>query len=330
MSVCSATDGSSLRLRKHSSVRNSPTPSTGACAAERDDSPSATLARSLTGPAVRGGARSRPGRAARPAARGRRRPGPRPPRRPARPRPCRRCRRPAPACPPPGTSRAGGADHAGDGELAGDDRRVAGRPAALGDQRETSAGSRPAVSAGARSSATSTEGSAGVGTPGSGSPTRWATRRSSMSRRSVTRSAIRPPMPVKTPANCSTAACTEVERGRRPRRRCLRDGAAQPLVPGQAGARGEHLGRGAGRAVGLALEAVGDGGRPRRRTPPARPRRRRTRRRRRRRPRRRRPRCGRAAPARGRRPGTTGVPRRGSGLGAVGRCWIGACGHAHS
>ena len=41
--------GSSLRLRKQSSVRNRPTPSTGASAAERADSPSATLARILIG-----------------------------------------------------------------------------------------------------------------------------------------------------------------------------------------------------------------------------------------------------------------------------------------
>ena len=66
--------------------------------------------------------------------------------------------------------------------------------------------SSPAVSAGARSSATSTDGAAGVGTPGSGAPTIRATRRFSTSRRSVTRSAISPPSWVKTPTNCSMAA----------------------------------------------------------------------------------------------------------------------------
>ena len=71
------------------------------------------------------------------------------------------------------------------------------------------AGSRPDVSLGARSSATSTDGSLGVGTPGSGSPTRWAITRRSMSSRSVTRSAIRPPMLVKIETNCSTAASTD-------------------------------------------------------------------------------------------------------------------------
>ena len=123
----------------------------------------------------------------------------------------------------------------------------------------TSSGSRPAVSAGARSSATSTEGSAGVGTPGSGSPTRWATRRSSMSRRSVTRSAIRP-------AHAGEDARELLDRGVHRgeevvvRAQVLAHGAAQPLVAGQAGAGGEHLGGGPGRPVGLALEAVGDGG----------------------------------------------------------------------
>ena len=58
----------------------------------------------------------------------------------------------------------------------------------------TSAGSRPAVSAGARSSAHRIDGSAGVGTPGSGTPTSSAMTRSRMSCRSVTRSAIRPPI----------------------------------------------------------------------------------------------------------------------------------------
>ena len=72
----------------------------------------------------------------------------------------------------------------------------------------TTSGSSPAVSAGARSSATSTHGVAGSDTPGSGSPTTWATTRRSMSRRSVARSAISPPMLVNTATNCSTAACT--------------------------------------------------------------------------------------------------------------------------
>ena len=72
----------------------------------------------------------------------------------------------------------------------------------------TTSASSPAVSAGARSSATSTQGDFGSDTPGSGSPTRKATMRRSMSRRSVARSAIRPPMLVNTATNCSTAACT--------------------------------------------------------------------------------------------------------------------------
>ena len=57
----------------------------------------------------------------------------------------------------------------------------------------TQLGSSPAVSAGARSSATQHRRLVGLGTPGSGSPVSWATIRRSMSRTSVTRSAIRPP-----------------------------------------------------------------------------------------------------------------------------------------
>ena len=122
----------------------------------------------------------------------------------------------------------------------------------------TSSGSRPEVSLGARSSATSTDGSLGVGTPGGGSPTRWAITRRSMSRRSVTRSAIRPPMLVKIETNCSTAPCTAAT-GPCPVCRFFGDARAQALVARQPGARGEHL---RGRALGggrLAGEGVGDG-----------------------------------------------------------------------
>ena len=66
------------------------------------------------------------------------------------------------------------------------------------------AGSRPAVSAGARSGAHRIDGTSGVGTPGSGNPLSSAMTRSRMSRRSVTRSAIRPPILVNISANFST------------------------------------------------------------------------------------------------------------------------------
>ena len=107
----------------------------------------------------------------------------------------------------------------------------------------TSSGSRPAVSAGREVLGDEHRGLDGVGTPGSGSPTRWATRRRSMSWRSVTRSAIRPPMLVKTvdelrPPRHATAATSGV-----PWRQVLDHRRAQALVPGQAGARREHLGR---------------------------------------------------------------------------------------
>ena len=134
MSACSSADGSSVRFRKHSSVRKRPTPSTGSEAAEDADPPSATLASSLTG--VPSAVAPGPDHAASAA------------------------RASWPAA--PGASRiggvgveldgaggavdehrrrrrelegAGGADDAGDAQLAGDDRGVAGGSAPLGDQR---------------------------------------------------------------------------------------------------------------------------------------------------------------------------------------------------
>ena len=72
----------------------------------------------------------------------------------------------------------------------------------------TNAGSSPAVSAGARSSAHRIDGSSGTGTPGSGRPLSSATTRERMSRRSVTRSAISPPILVNISTNWSIAALT--------------------------------------------------------------------------------------------------------------------------
>ena len=198
MSACSSTDGSSLRLRKHSSVRNSPTPSTGACAADARGLAVGDVGQDLDRRAVGGRARARPGGQRRARAPGRRSTrgvglvgvgldldragravdqdagaGRRSSSR-------RRCR-PRTGCaswramiavwlvgPPRSVTSAS------------DDRRVEARGVArrevLGDQHGRLLGRR------AR--------------PGSGSPTRWATTRRSMSRRSVTRSAISPPMPV--------------------------------------------------------------------------------------------------------------------------------------
>ena len=129
-------DGSSWRLRKHSSVRNSPTPSTGCAAAARADAPSATLASILTGAPSAVRARAGPGRRARPRCSRSRGDPRRPPRRRGRSRsvpavPSTRSRVPA-----GDLHRAGDADHARDAELAGDDRGVAGRAAALGHQGE--------------------------------------------------------------------------------------------------------------------------------------------------------------------------------------------------
>ena len=120
----------------------------------------------------------------------------------------------------------------------------------------TSAGSRPAVSAGARSLATSTDGTSGSTTPGSGSPTSRATSRRSMSSRSVARSAIRPPIAVKTSTNWATPSCTASSSVAPPSTR-VDDRLAEPLVAGQPGAGGEHLGRRAAGPGRLGGEPLG-------------------------------------------------------------------------
>ena len=228
MEVCSSAEGSSTRLRKQSSVRNSPTPSTGPDDAARADSPSATLARILIvvpsavspGPLQVG--QGRPLRARPP------RPGVRP-RRPRAPVsivpvvPSTSSRVPASISMTPAAPTTQGIPSCRAMIavwLVGPPRSVT--------RASTTAGSRVAVSDGARSSATRIAGSSGIWTPGSGSPTRWATTRRSMSRRSVTRSAISPPICVKTAVNCSTAAATEVSRSS-PLRRCLRTAERRPL-----------------------------------------------------------------------------------------------------
>ena len=258
MSACSSTDGSSWRLRKLSSVRSSPTPPTGPDAAVVADEASATLASSLTGV---------PSAVA---------PGPVHESRAARSSRSRATRRAAsassgststrPVVPSSSTRVPAGIS------MAPVAPTTQGRPSwramiavwLVGPPRSvtrpsTRPGSSTAVSEGARSSATSTDGSRGVGTPGSGSPTMFAITRRSMSRRSVARSAIRPPMLVNRPTNWSTAARTaRDEVGARVE--LLADRGAQALVAGQAGAGGQHLGGragGPGRGPG---EAVGDRG----------------------------------------------------------------------
>ena len=257
MSVCSSTDGSSLRLRKHSSVRNSPTPSTGACAAERAESPSATFASILTGRPSAVAPGPGPGRGAAPQLAVRGRPGRRPP----------RVRL--------DLDRAGGAVD----QHAGARRRASSRPRCR--PRRGCASWRAMIAVwlvGPPRSVTSARTSAGRGPrcrpargpprparrapsawarPGSGSPTRWATRRRSMSRRSVTRSAISPPMPVKIAANCSTAACREVSRSS-PVRRFLRTAPRRPLSRARPALAVSTSAAAPEAAVGLALEAVGD------------------------------------------------------------------------
>ena len=210
MSACSSADGSSVALRKQSSVRKRPTPWTGSALAWTALGPSATLASSLTGmPSEVAAGPDHSARAARAA-------------RLASTRSRASSGSPPTSTSPdsPSTTRkvprsivgdAGRADHAGDAELAGDDRGVAGGAAALGHQRGDRApgpGRRCRWGRGPRRRAPTAP--TGVGTPGSGSPTRWATSRRSMSSRSVTRSAISPPMLVKMVTNCATAASTAV------------------------------------------------------------------------------------------------------------------------
>ena len=205
MSACSATVGSVSRSRKHSSVRNSPTPSAGVWRAARAAAPSPTLARIDTGwpsevapgPcqfAVAAAAASAAATAARACAgSGSTATVPRVPSSstgvPAvtASRPCTATTQGMPSW------RAMIAVW-----LVGPPRAVA-RPT-------TRCGSSPAVSAGARSSAQRIDGSAGSGTPGSGSPASSASTRSRMSLRSVTRSAISPPIVVNISMNWVAAA----------------------------------------------------------------------------------------------------------------------------
>ena len=163
-----------VRSRKRNSVRNSPTPS-----ASTPGSPAGRARRADVEPAARPGGRRRSG------------PGPA---RGGQPRPARllrvagsprdasaRVRRStSPVAPSTGdrTSRRrrpstpGAGDHGGQPEGPGQDRGVAGRAALLGDQGQHPGGSRPAVSAGARSSATRTNGCPGRARPASAGPAR--------------------------------------------------------------------------------------------------------------------------------------------------------------
>ena len=207
MSACSSTVGSSLRSRKHSSVRNRPTPCTGSPPADWADAPSATLASSLRGrpSAVAAGpfheassSRSRLLSSTRARAS-------------SGSAPCSM----VPVSPstttkvPLGISMmpAAPTTHGMPSWRAMIAVWLVAPPRSV-TSAVTISGSSPEVSLGARSSAMRIDGSFGTGTPGAGSPTRWATTRRSMSRRSVTRSAIRPPMLVKIVTNCSTAPCT--------------------------------------------------------------------------------------------------------------------------
>ena len=246
MSACSSTVGSSLRSRKHSSVRNSPTPSTGAAAAgglavgDVGQQLHRVAVAVLPGPAQ--AARRR-------AARG--------PRRRAAASAASRPVSTVPAVPstssrvPGDLEGTGGADHARDAELAGDDRRVAGRATALGDQGQDDVGIQPGRVRGCEILGDENARRVGSGHAGFG----FADEVGDDPAFDVAQ--VGGPLGhqaahlVKIPTNWSTAACTEATKvvaGVE----LLADGAAQSLVAGQAGAGREHLGRGAGRLGGLA------------------------------------------------------------------------------
>ena len=138
-----------------------------------------------------------------------------------------------------------------------------------GDRRRLTDGSRPAVSAGARSSAQRTLGVSGIGMPGSDWPVSSATTRSRMSCRSVTRSAIGPPAPRNISLSWSTAATVAAasrlpEPSWAPRTRAdqasvarERGGHHQHLGGGAAGMRGAPLKPRSGDSLGGGTESLG-------------------------------------------------------------------------
>ena len=210
MSVCSSTLGSSVRPRKQSSVRNRPTPSTGPSAAWRAEAPSPTFAISFTGvPSVVTAGPDHDAAAARAS-------------RSASTREAASSSgwgSTVPAAPSTSTvvPSASSVTPAAPTTQGNPSWRAMIAVCDVGPPRSvtsasTRLGSRPAVSAGARSAATRTLGRDGVGTPGSGTPTSRAVTRVPMSRRSVTRSAMRPPIWVNSAANWSTDPSTAATR----------------------------------------------------------------------------------------------------------------------
>ena len=259
MSACSSTRGSSVLVEEAQLGAEQPDALDGPGAAARRRRAVGDVGQQLDGGAVGGRRRAGPRRRARarssrlacdPLGRRRRRRGRARPRRWRR-RPARGCRR---RC-----RGARDADHARDAELAGDDRGVAGRPArsvtrathdgrvetggvggrqVLGDQHRRLVGRRHA----------------GLGLADDVGDHAGARCRC----RSVTRSAIRPPMLVNSADELLDGRPQRAAAGRLRRVEPLRDRLAQPLVAGQAGARDEHLGGRAGGLGGRAQRAVGD------------------------------------------------------------------------
>ena len=208
--------------------------------------------------AVLGAARVRPRRPARPAARGRRRPGGRPPRRRARSRSCPRCRRRGAGCRwrspvrRPCRPRRGCASWRAMIAV-----WLVGPPFSV-TRACTTSGSSPAVSAGARSSATSTHG-------------RGRQRHAGLRLAHEVRDDAAFDVAQVGGTFGHQAAHAGEDRdelldgsvhGRDDRSATgerLLDRRAQPLVARQTGARGEHLGRGTVGLCGLGGEPVGHG-----------------------------------------------------------------------
>ena len=149
-------------------------------------------------------------------------------------------------------------DHAGDAELAGDDRGVAGRAAERGGQRNDQAsGSSPAVSAGARSSASRIDGHGGQRDARLGQAAEFGDH------------AVADVAKIGDPLGHQTAElCEEVDElvdgghhrahGGGPCVDVLLGGAQPGPVLRQRGRRGQHLGRHAGRVRGPVAQPGGD------------------------------------------------------------------------
>ena len=180
----------------------------------------------------------------------------------------RSCRRRAPCVPAASVVGPGDPDDAGDAELPGDDRGVAGRAALLGHQRRPPSPGRARrcrPGRGPRRPAPTAR--RAPATPGLRRADQLGDRAGrSMSRRSVTRSAISPPIWREELGELVHGAVAARRAAGRRRVQPLPDRAAQPLVARQAGGRDRAPPRPRPRRWPSARRAAGHGGRPPRRS----------------------------------------------------------------